>query len=282
MMEMQDRKILGTLKGVEASDGADVKLRRYIGGPELNILDPFLLLDVFGTDKASDYIGGFPPHPHRGFETVTYMLAGKMRHKDSSGNEGVIIPGGVQWMTAGRGIIHSEMPEQDEGLMKGFQVWVNLPAEKKMTDPGYQDFPPEDIPVENLKTGGSVRVVAGETAAGTVGAVHNLQTAPIFMDVSLTAGEEFQQVVPKSHTAFFYLIEGSVDNLNDAYEITVGDLAVMGEGDQVSLKAGANGGRALLVAGKIINEPVARGGPFVMNTRAEIHQAYDDYNNNKF
>jgi len=207
-MGLKNRENIGIITGIEASDGADVKLRRYIGGPELNILDPFLLLDVFGTDEPDDYIGGFPTHPHRGFETVTYMLAGKMRHKDNAGHEGVIVPGGVQWMTAGRGILHSEMPEQEEGLMKGFQLWVNLPASAKMAEPGYQEFPPEVIPVETLTDGGTVSVIAGVTAAGTKGPVSNIYTQPVYMDVALGAGNVFTQAIADSITLLSLPLRG--------------------------------------------------------------------------
>jgi len=281
-MSETSREILGIIQGVEGSDGADVKLRRYIGGPELNILDPFLMLDVFGTDEPKDYIGGFPSHPHRGFETVTYMLAGQMRHKDNAGNEGVIIPGGVQWMTAGRGIVHSEMPEQEAGLMKGFQLWVNLPASEKMCEPGYQEYPPEVMPVEELQGGGSINVIAGKTNAGTTGPVTNAHTLPLYMDIRLGANEELDQRIDESHNAFIYVIEGALNVGNSDVSIDEGDLCVLGEGKSVSIKSDANGTRLLLVAGKTLDEPVARGGPFVMNTRAEVMLAFEDYQNNKF
>lgn len=276
------RNVIAATQGHAASDGDGVKMRRYIGTPDLNILDPFLLLDVFGTDEPSDYIGGFPAHPHRGFETVTYMLAGKMRHKDNAGNEGVIVPGGVQWMSAGRGIVHSEMPEQTEGLMKGFQLWINLPAVAKMGEPAYQEFPPEQMPIETLEKDGSVNVVAGQTAKGTVGPVTNEHTAPIYLDFSLAAGEEVSQQLPDSHNAFVFVIEGAVkigeeDNLFDS-----GTLCILGDGTETSVKAIDQKARFLIVAGKALNEPVARGGPFVMNTREEVMQAFQDYQNNKF
>ncbi|MEH6477768.1 MAG: pirin family protein [Sneathiella sp.] len=281
-MVKSSREIIGIIQGVDGSDGAGVKLRRYIGGPELNILDPFLMLDVFGTDEPDDYIAGFPSHPHRGFETVTYMLAGQMRHKDNAGNEGVIIPGGVQWMTAGRGIIHSEMPEQNEGLMKGFQLWVNLPASQKMCAPGYQEFPPDVMPVEELMDGGNIRVIAGTTNTGTIGPVVNEHTEPLYMDIRLKANTELSQDIADSHNAFIYVIEGSLAVGTSDVDLNAGDLCVLGEGDEATITALGEGVRFLLVAGKVLNEPVAKGGPFVMNTRKEVMQAFDDFQNNKF
>jgi redox-sensitive bicupin YhaK (pirin superfamily) len=185
------REIAATTPGMPASDGAGVRMTRIIGTPELNLLDPFLLLDCFESDRPQDYIGGFPSHPHRGFETVTYLLAGRMRHKDNAGNEGVIEPGGVQWMTAGRGIVHSEMPEQEDGLLRGFQLWVNLPARAKMTAPGYQEYPPSGVPLEEREDGTRVRVIAGATSEGTRGVVRNDWVKPTYLDVELPAGAEF-------------------------------------------------------------------------------------------
>ena len=269
-------------RGVPASDGAGVKLIRIIGAPDLNMLDPFLLLDVFESDQPDDYIAGFPSHPHRGFETVTYLLAGKMRHKDNAGHEGVIVPGGVQWMTAGRGIIHSEMPEQEDGLMKGFQLWVNLPASEKMTDPGYQEFPPEVMALEEWENGGSVRVIAGVTDNGTAGPVTNRHTSPLFMDVSLSGGQVFAQQVPGTHAAFLYVIDGTALVGEERVPLEEGTLGILEGGSRVEIAAGSEGCRFLLVAAKSLREPVARGGPFVMNTKAEVLQAFDDYQNNRF
>lgn len=276
------RSLVFKTRGIPASDGADVKLTRIIGSPDLNMLDPFLLLDVFETDEPQDYIGGFPSHPHRGFETVTYLLAGQMRHKDNAGNEGVIVPGGVQWMTAGRGIIHSEMPEQVDGLMKGFQLWVNLPASEKMTEPGYQDFPPPVMAVEELADGGSNRVIAGETERGTVGPVTNAHTTPLFMDVTLAANQIFDQAIPESHSSFIYVIEGALMIADGDDGLAHGTLGILEGGDRVSVVAGHDGVRFLLVAAKRIEEPVARGGPFVMNSREEVMQAFQDYQDGKF
>jgi len=204
------RKFVQTTAGIPASDGAGVKLTRIIGSPQLDMIDPILLLDRFESENADDYIAGFPPHPHRGFETVTYMLAGNMRHKDSVGNEGVIGPGGVQWMRAGRGIVHSEMPEQEAGLMRGFQLWINLPASHKMSAPDYQEFTAAEIPEEATEAGGLIRVITGETNRGTKGAVQNEQTLPIYFDVTLTAGERFEQAIPNTHSAAIQMIDGGL------------------------------------------------------------------------
>lgn len=268
--------------GIPASDGADVQLTRIIGSPELNMIDPFLLLDVFETDEPQDYIGGFPSHPHRGFETVTYLLAGQMRHKDNAGNEGVIVPGGVQWMTAGRGIVHSEMPEQVDGLMKGFQLWVNLPASEKMTEPGYQEFPPNVIENEDLPGGGFIHVIAGKTNQGTEGPVKNAHTQPLFFDVTLKSDQDFEQAIPATHSSFIYMIENDLVVSDKNSHLKQSELGILrGEGD-VLVTAGDSGARFLLVAAKKLDEPVARGGPFVMNTREEVMQAFHDYQDGKF
>ncbi len=277
----QTRELAAATPGQPATDGDGVRMTRIIGTNELNMLDPFLLLDCFETDQPQDYIGGFPSHPHRGFETVTYLLAGRMRHKDNAGNEGVIEPGGVQWMTAGRGIVHSEMPEQEDGLLRGFQLWVNLPASAKMTAPGYQEYPPAGVPLEQREDGTEVRVVAGTTSAGTAGAVHNDWVKPTYLDVTLPADAEFEQAVGAGDNSFLFVIEG---------ELHVGDrlqplgrrlLGILGPGDTVRVSS-EHGARFLLVSAQPLNEPVARGGPFVMNTREEIIQAFDDYRHNRF
>lgn len=268
--------------GQLASDGDGVKLTRFIGSPDIDMLDPFLLLDNFQSDNPDDYIGGFPSHPHRGFETVTYILAGRMRHKDNAGHEGVISAGGVQWMTAGRGIVHSEMPEQEDGLLHGFQLWVNLPAKDKMTAPAYQEFSAGEIPVENLDNGGWVRVISGRTDRGTIGVVRNGTTNPLYLDISLKAGSSFTQTIPLGHNAFLYGIEGSVQTGEENVRVTEKTLAILGEGDHVTITAGDKDSRLLLIAGLRLNEPVARGGPFVMNSRAEVLQAFQDYQNGKF
>jgi redox-sensitive bicupin YhaK (pirin superfamily) len=203
------RGVTRVLKGIPTSDGAGVKLTRVIGQPQLSELDPFLLLDEFGTDKPRDYIAGFPEHPHRGFETVTYMLDGRMRHKDNHGHEGVLVPGSVQWMTAGRGIVHSEMPEQEEGRMRGFQLWINLPAREKMTAPKYQEFAPQSIPIANPAAGAEVRVIAGQVGE-VAGPIRQPATDPTYLDVQLEAGVTFSHALPPGHAAFVYVYEGSV------------------------------------------------------------------------
>ncbi len=287
-LQMKARTLIKTFSGIDTADGDGVKLTRIIGSPQLNMLDPFLLLDCFESDQAEDYIGGFPEHPHRGFETVTYLLDGKMRHKDNAGHEGVIEPGGVQWMTAGRGILHSEMPEQKDGLLRGFQLWVNLPRSAKMTAPRYQEFAPETIAVEQLKNGGRVKVIAGKTDQGTIGPVKNDYVFPTYMDIILPLGSSFNQGITKGHNAFIYLLEGevlikgesnsnSVLTSNGAQTLTAKKLGILSDGEQVNITATKQGSRFLLIAGKPLNEPVARGGPFVMNSQAEIQQAFVDY-----
>ena len=268
----QTREVGRVVRGMAASDGAGVKLNRVIGGPDLPQLDPFLLLDEFRSDDAADYLAGFPEHPHRGFETVTYMLAGRMRHRDNQGNTGLLGPGSVQWMTAGRGIVHSEMPEQENGLMQGFQLWVNLPAKDKMTAPRYQDIEPGRIP-EVESTGARVRVIAG-SYRGVRGPVQAEATAPLYLDVFLEDGE-FEAAVPVEHNAFVYVYEGSLEVAGRA--VTRGELAVLRGGDTVAASAGDAGARFILVAGRPLKEPVARYGPFVMNRPEEIQQAMRDF-----
>ena len=268
----QTREVGRVVRGKAASDGAGVKLNRVIGGPDLLQLDPFLLLDEFRSDDAADYLAGFPEHPHRGFETVTYMLAGRMRHRDNQGNTGLLGPGSVQWMTAGRGIVHSEMPEQENGLMQGFQLWVNLPAKDKMTAPRYQDIEPGRIP-EVESTGARVRVIAGSYRS-VRGPVQADATAPLYLDVFLEDGE-FEAAVPVEHNAFVYVYEGSLELAGRA--VTRGELAVLRGGDKVAASAGAAGARFILVAGRPLKEPVARYGPFVMNRPEEIQQAMRDF-----
>lgn len=278
---LTNRDLLVTTAGVAATDGNGVKMTRIIGSHELNTLDPFLLLDVFESDQPDDYIGGFPSHPHRGFETVTYLLAGRMRHKDSAGNEGVIEPGGVQWMTAGKGIVHSEMPEQDNGLLMGFQLWVNLPASAKMSEPAYQEFAPASVPLEQRENGTLVRVVSGTTSEGTQGPVKNRYVQPTYMDVTLPAGEKFDQQVGASDNAFIFVIEGDLIVGNTRQPLGHRNLGILGEGDHIIVTA-ESAARFLLVAGQPLNEPIARGGPFVMNTKAEVMQAFADYQSGQF
>jgi redox-sensitive bicupin YhaK (pirin superfamily) len=265
---------------ISTSDGAGVKIQRAIGTPILDHLDPFLLFDVFGSEKGADYIAGFPDHPHRGFETVTYMLNGKMRHRDSSGNEGLLESGGAQWMTAGRGLVHSEMPEQSDGLMKGFQIWVNLPATQKMIDPRYQDIAPDEIAVRDLEGKGTLKVIAGEVLA-TVGPVSDIVTQPLFIDVDLSAQAELTLPVPQGKTALLYVFEGSLHL--DCEDIETDRLVILeDDGDELVVRAGKNGGRFVLLAADPIGEPIARHGPFVMNTREELYQAFEDFQNGRF
>jgi len=279
------RSVARIIKGMPATDGAGVELTRVIGQPLLPMLDPFLLLDAFRSDNPEDYIAGFPLHPHRGFETVTYMLAGRMRHKDSAGHEGVIGPGGIQWMTAGKGIVHSEMPEQEHGMLEGFQLWINLPAIHKMTDAAYQEYAAERIPLEHRDAGIEVRVIAGVTSQGTRGPVIQPMTDPVYLDVHVPAGQEFVEELPASHNAFIYVIHGPVVTMNEdnqAVQLARDDLGVLSAGAAARLQAGGQDARFLVVAGKPLMEPVARGGPFVMNTRAEVQQAFEDYRHGKF
>ena len=276
-------RIVRTVRGQATSDGAGVRLTRVIGGQALPELDPFLLLDEFGTDKAEDYIAGFPDHPHRGFETVTYMLDGRMRHRDNHGNEGLLTPGSVQWMTAGRGLVHSEMPEQESGRMRGFQLWVNLPAREKMTDPRYQEFAPDRIPVAHPAAGVEVKVIAGRVG-DTAGPIAQPATDPLYLDIALEPGTAWQYLLPEGHNAFAYVFEGAltVGEGEDARPLESREMAVLGGGDALSLRAGNGGARLILVAGRPLREPVARHGPFVMNTRQELMQAFVDFQEGRF
>lgn len=276
------RNVVRIVRGLPASDGAGVKLTRVIGQPALDMLDPFLMLDEFRSDSSSDYVAGFPDHPHRGFETVTYMLAGRMRHGDNQGNSGLLTAGSVQWMTAGRGIVHSEMPEQEEGLMQGFQLWVNLPAKDKMTAPRYQDIAPERIPEVQLAPGAKARVITGEQA-GTRGPVDNVATEPLYLDLHLDAGATAEVDIPAGHNAFVYVYEGQA-RVGDgsASELLRGDLGVLSRGGDKLQIAAPVAARAILVAGRPLNEPVAKYGPFVMNTQQQIIQAVEDFRAGRF
>lgn len=276
-------RVARKIRGRPTSDGAGVKLTRVIGGPDLPELDPFLLLDEFGTERAEDYIAGFPSHPHRGFETVTYMLDGRMRHKDNHGNDGLLVPGSVQWMTAGRGLVHSEMPEQEEGRMRGFQLWVNLPAKDKMVAPRYQEFPPEQLPVATPVAGVTVKIIAGEVD-GVRGPIVQPATDPLYLDVELAPGADWLYALPAGHNAFAYAFEGAVSlgEGEDARPLAAQEMAVLGGGDALRLRAGDGGARLILVAGRPLREPVARHGPFVMNTREELMQAFVDYQEGRF
>ena len=276
----QSRSIERLIEGVATSDGAGVKLTRVLTGKLQRRLDPFLMLDAFGSDNPDDYIAGFPDHPHRGFETITYMLSGRMRHRDSAGHEGLLENGGVQWMSAGCGVIHSELPEQVEGVMEGFQLWLNLPAAHKMGAPWYRDFPSAAIPEYVTPDGITVRVIAG-SSNGVAGAVTREITEPLYLDVHLPADAAFSTALPATHNAFIYVYRGRVsigDNQVEAQRM--GILSNATEADGVTIKA-AQEARLILVAGKPINEPIVQYGPFVMNTQQEINQALDDFRNGR-
>ena len=277
-----ERDVVRVVRGRPTSDGAGVKLTRVIGQGDLDTLDPFLMLDEFRSDSSSDYIGGFPEHPHRGFETVTYMLAGRMRHGDNQGNSGLLTPGSVQWMTAGRGILHSEMPEQENGLMWGFQLWVNLPAKDKMTTPRYQDIAPERIPEVELGKGVRARVIAG-VAGGVTGPVQAEATAAVYLDLRLEQGAQTELSLPAGHNAFVYVYEGQARvGGGSRSELLRGDLGVLASGDKVRIAAPETAARLILVAGRPFNEPVAKYGPFVMNTQQQIVQAIEDFRSGRF
>ena len=272
----KERTVERIITGQAVSDGAGVKINRVLTQSLQRRLDPFLMLDNFGSDQASDYLAGFPSHPHRGFETVTYMLEGRMRHKDSSGNEGLLTNGGVQWMTAGRGVIHSEMPEQEEGMMSGFQLWLNLPAKDKMRAPWYRDFNGDEVPVFTTENGAKVKVIAGGSH-GVDGAVQRDVTEPIYIDVELPAGASFSQALPQGHNAFIFAYRGAV-RVGDK-DVASGKMAILANtagADGVNIHA-TDASRFILVAGKPLNEPIAQYGPFVMNTQAEVFAAVEDF-----
>ena len=277
---MSERSVVDIITGQATSDGAGVSLTRMIGTPALEQLDPFLLLDEFKSDRADDYLAGFPDHPHRGFETVTYMLAGHMQHGDNHGNRGDLVPGSVQWMTAGRGILHSEMPQQENGLMWGFQLWVNLPASDKMTAPRYQDIGPERIPTVQPAAGVTVKVIAGELA-GATGPVAGIVTAPVYLDIAVEPGAQVEIPLPEGHHAFAYVFDGT-DAEVAGEKLARSELAVLSEGGSVRIAGRAAPARVLLVAGKPLNEQVTRYGPFVMNTPEQIHEAIADFRAGKF
>jgi len=282
---MSTRTVTKIVRAQPTSDGAGVRLFRTIGTQTLDSVDPFLLLDEFKSEQSNDYLAGFPDHPHRGFETVTYMLAGSMQHKDHNGNEGNLVAGSVQWMTAGRGIIHSEMPKQDNGLMWGFQLWVNLPAAEKMTAPRYQDIPPENVPELTTTDGVKIRVVAGEI--GEVhGAVQGIVTDPLYLDVHVPPHTNYTLSVQKGHTACCYVFDGhgqfGATGTDPGQRIAVQHLALLSDGEELTVKTEDEAVRFLLLAGKPLREPIARYGPFVMNTREEIIKAVEDYQQGTF
>jgi redox-sensitive bicupin YhaK (pirin superfamily) len=262
------------------SDGAGVKLRRSLGSAQFQRLDPFLMLDEFRSDDAKDYIAGFPSHPHRGFETVTYMLDGRMRHEDSLGNRGDLGPGDVQWMTAARGIIHSEMPQQAAGRMRGFQLWVNLPARDKMKPAAWRDIPAHEVPLARLADGAQVHVIAGTLTQGAhawAGPAPAQSAATLYLDVELPPAVAITIPVPAGDNAFLYLFEGEALVGPQQQRLPANAAGLLGSGDTVSVRAGDQGARFLLLAGTPLGEPVVQYGPFVMNTRAEIEQAVSDY-----
>lgn len=279
---MTTRSLTRIIPSIPVSDGAGVKLRRSLGQNQSLRLDPFLMLDEFASDNPDDYIAGFPPHPHRGFETVTYMLEGDFQHQDHLGNTGHLRSGGAQWMTAGRGIIHSEMPLQQSGRLHGFQFWINLPAREKMKPASYRDIQPEDIP-EHKIDGGSVRVIAGAFDCGdgpaVPGPIQGLSTAPLFLDLRLDAGARVSQQVASGHTAFLYPYAGSLSVISGdgARPLLARQAGVLSDGERVELEAGPDGCGVLLITARPLGEPVVQYGPFVMNTREEIEQALDDY-----
>ena len=276
------RQVERLVQGRATRDGAGVKLTRVLTQDLQRRLDPFLMLDAFGTDQAEDYIAGFPDHPHRGFETVTYMLDGRMRHRDSAGNEGLLGPGGVQWMTAGRGVVHSELPEQQEGRMEGFQLWLNLPGRDKMRDPWYRDIASAEIPALTLP-GATVRVIAGESH-GVAGAVQREVTLPTYLDLHLEPGASFEQALPESHNAFVYVYRGAL-RFDTGCLVPSGRMAILANtpgSDGVRLTASEDGARVILIAGQPLGEPIAQYGPFVMNTEGELLQAVRDFQAGKF
>ncbi|NEX62311.1 pirin family protein [Noviherbaspirillum galbum] len=283
----QARQLQRIIDAMETSDGAGVRLRRSLGRGQGTRLDPFLMLDEFSSDNPDDYVAGFPSHPHRGFETVTYMLDGHMRHQDHLGNTGDLKSGGVQWMTAGRGIIHSEMPQQEQGRMRGFQLWINLPAAEKMKPAGYRDIQPEDIPVADLPQGGKVKVIAGSIDLDGMkvdGPILGLSTDPVYLDVHLPAGGRFSTPVRRGHHAFLYAYEGrlAIGEGADARPLKTQAAGVLSDGDVVHVGADGGPARFILLAGRPLNEPVAQYGPFVMNTPAEIEQAIIDFQSGRF
>jgi redox-sensitive bicupin YhaK (pirin superfamily) len=287
---MNTRTLVHVIESLPTSDGAGVKLRRSLGSQRGLHVDPFLMLDEFYSDNPDDYLAGFPPHPHRGFETVTYMLDGHMRHEDHLGNQGDLGPGGVQWMTAARGIIHSEMPQQSEGRMRGFQLWLNLPSQEKMKPAGYRDIPASEIPVAPLSGGGQVKVIAGsfnvegrEVSGPVNGVGSKLSTDPLYVDVHLPANARFEAPLAAGRNAFLYTYEGSAVVGPEGKERALPHRAagVLSDGEGLRVQAGPEGVRFLLLAAKPLREPVVQYGPFVMNTREEIEQALADYRDGK-
>lgn len=274
------RQLQQILQGRDTSDGAGVRIKRSLGQHPNARFDPFLMLDEFGSSSADDYIAGFPAHPHRGFETVTYMLEGHMLHEDHMGNKGHLRNGDVQWMTAGRGIIHSEMPQQEHGLMRGFQLWLNLPSGEKMKPASYRDIASTDIPVADLPHGGSIKVIANSAFVnGKIisGPIQGLTTEAIYWDIHLPEHDEFHHALPEDHNTFLYVYEGDIAIGEDKRKLTKGNAGLLSKGDQLSVQALSGDTRFLVISGKPIKEPIVQYGPFVMNTTDEIEQAIQDY-----
>ncbi len=277
----QPRTVERIVAGQATSDGAGVKLTRVLTQQLQHRLDPFLMLDAFGSDKADDYLAGFPDHPHRGFETISYMIAGRMRHRDSAGHEGLLENGGVQWMTAGSGIIHSEVPEQEQGRMEGFQLWLNLPAAEKMRTPWYRDFKAEELPRLTTTEGVAVTVIAG-ASHGVAGAVTRDGTAPLYLDLHMPEGVSFAQPLPPEYNAFVYVYRGAVTI--DGQTVPAQRMAILKNdagSDGIRIEAGEDA-KLLLIAGRPLKEPIAQYGPFVMNTQEEVFQAVKDFQSGQF
>ena len=278
------RRLIKKIDAKSANDGDGVKIHR-IAGRQLNeVLDPYLMVDEINSDDAEDYIGGFPEHPHRGFETITYMKAGRMRHRDHMGNEGVIESGDVQWMTAGKGVLHSEMPEQSNGLLHGFQIWLNLPASEKMKSPAYRDIPSNTIAEHNLESGGLVRAISGTLKANgieLVGPLPPLSTEPVMLDVSLTSNESIELEFNKLNPALVSVYDGSLKLQGLGDELTAQQMGVFSSGERLILQGAGKGAKLLVLSGKPLKEPIAQYGPFVMNSVEEVEQAFQDYRQNK-
>lgn len=277
----RSRSVERLVAGQFVMDGAGVRINRVLTQSLQRRLDPFLMLDAFGSDKPGDYIAGFPEHPHRGFETISYMIHGRMRHKDSAGHEGLITNGGVQWMTAGRGVVHSEMPEQDEGLMEGFQLWLNLPASDKLCKPWYRDIAADALPRFRSAGGATVQVIAGRSH-GVAGAVERQATAPLYLDIALPKGSAFAQPLPPAHNALLYVFRGEI--VVEGKAVPSGKMAILAnpaDADGVRMVASSDA-RVLLIAGQPLGEPIVQYGPFVMNSQAELQQAVDDFRAGRF
>lgn len=278
-MSTTQRQIVKITKGMPTSDGAGVKLTRLLGTPDLRVLDPFLMLDKFHSDNPDDYIAGFPSHPHRGFETVTYMVEGRMRHKDNKGHEGVIEPGGVQWMTAAGGIVHSEIPEQEDGLMSGFQLWINLPKAEKMKPAGYQEFDETRVP-EDSRDGVVAKIITGTTSTGIEGPVSGVTVEPFYAELRMAPGSVYEEPISDVKTSFLAVHSGHVKTGGQSlYEAQLG---VYGQGDIVRIEAGEDGARVMLAAAKPIGEPIYWAGPFVMTSEGDVRQAMLDYQQGRF